>query len=154
MRRHDDMATVEHVGDARQLVWNVTQTLKARGAAGETLKDLEAVDHLLARATTDLTHRRALSQKEEPMDLRLDTVKQKDVEVVTPARAEVISEAWQAVAFVDELRTKLNKSVRNSTSRDMASNALASAITQLVLAASLLVPTGIVEALPKLASQG
>jgi hypothetical protein len=54
---------------------------------------------------------------------------------------------------VDELRTKLNKTVRTGTSRDMASNALATAITQLDLAASLLVPTGLVEALPKLASQ-
>jgi hypothetical protein len=152
VRRKNDVLAIERLSEARQLIWNVARALMTRSPIwDECVLDLEAADAWLAEATTDLTRRRVLNRKgDHPMssDLRLEvkTVTVKDnAEVLSPPRAEVISELWQGVAFLEEVRTKLNRSVRVSPARTMAGDALSNATTQLILAASLLVPTGLVE---------
>ncbi|HEY6159471.1 MAG TPA: hypothetical protein VIV88_18650 [Gemmatimonadales bacterium] len=56
-------------------------------------------------------------------------------------RAEIISEIWQGVAFIEEARARLAGQIRQSPARDAASRALAEANTKLILAAQLLTPT-------------
>ena len=71
------------------------------------------------------------------------TLEPKNQDVLSPSRADIISRTWQAVSIVEDLRNALNKSVRVSDARDRANLALTEATTQLVLAATLLIPSGL-----------
>lgn len=54
--------------------------------------------------------------------------------------AEVISRLWQAIAFLEEVRSDLTGRVRQSPARDAASVALVSGTQQLIMAAGILAP--------------
>lgn len=64
-------------------------------------------------------------------------------------RCEAISKAWQAVAFLEEVRAEL-KQVRQSAARDAADGAFGEAISHLIVGATLLVPSGIADQVPQL----
>jgi len=71
------------------------------------------------------------------------TLEPKNQDVLSPSRADIISRTWQAVSIVEDLRNALNKNIRVSDARDRANLALTEATTQLVLAATLLIPSGL-----------
>ena len=62
-------------------------------------------------------------------------------DALSPLRAEVISELWQAVSYIEEVRAKLTAHVRTSEAREAASRAMTEATTRLVVAAQLLLPS-------------
>jgi hypothetical protein len=59
---------------------------------------------------------------------------------ISAPMAEIISRIFQAVSFLEEVRTDLTKQVRQSASRDAAEGAVASALTHLTMGAAMLVP--------------
>ena len=74
-------------------------------------------------------------------ELKLEAnARKEEGDALSAPRAEIISRAWQAVSFLQEVRVDLAKQVRQSHARDMASGAFDTAITHLVLGACLLIP--------------
>lgn len=61
------------------------------------------------------------------------------IENIGAPRAEIISELWQAIGFLEECRTKLPR-VRQSPSREAAAVAITAGMQQLMLAAAILSP--------------
>lgn len=157
LRRFDDERAVEHIGNARQLLWSVMEPLRAAGF-GELTLDLEAAEHRLLMATQRLTHTRVITGQEAedvPMideDKRLkllEAQKEGRRESFSVPMAEIISRAWQAVAFIEEMRVDLGKHVRQSQARDLAVGAFATALSHLVMGAQLLIPANLKQ-LPQL----
>lgn len=66
--------------------------------------------------------------------------KREGTDAMSPPRAEIISRAWQAVAFIEEMRSDLTKQVRESPAREQSAVSLTAATQHLVIAATLLVP--------------
>lgn len=66
--------------------------------------------------------------------------KREAADTMSPPRAEIISRAWQAVAFIEEMRSDLTKQIRESSAREQSAISLTAATQHLVIAATLLVP--------------
>jgi len=65
---------------------------------------------------------------------------QPKADTLSASRAEVIAEAWQAISYIEEIRTKLANQIRASEAREAASRAMTEAIAQMMVAAQLLLP--------------
>lgn len=141
---------MEHIGNARQLLWNVAAMLKSsNGGARRYAGDIEAADVRLAQAIARMTRPRTFYWEDKP-DMKLEAPARKDDgDALSAPRAEIISRSWQAVSFLQEVRVDLVKNVRQSRARDMAAEAFDTAITNVVLAASLLIPSELAQ-LPQL----
>lgn len=63
-----------------------------------------------------------------------------EASAVCHPHAEIISRAWMAVAYIEELRVDLTRLVRGSPARDAAIGALQMATGHLAIAAEVLVP--------------
>lgn len=59
-------------------------------------------------------------------------------EAMSAPRAEIISRLWQAVSFLEELRTDLVRQLRQTGARDHALAAVQTASTHLTLAGGML----------------
>ena len=70
--------------------------------------------------------------------MKLEPVSSKPI--VPVPHAEVISRIWQAIAFVEEIRGDMERSLRQSTGRDTGAEAIGAALVALVAAAAALAP--------------
>jgi len=70
--------------------------------------------------------------------MKLESMSSKPI--VPVLHAEIISRIWQAVAFIEEIRGDMERSIRQSTGRDTGLEAIGSSTVALVTAAAALAP--------------
>lgn len=144
MRRRDDDQALHDINDARQIVWSVSAALrggKSSWAVIEYVRDLEAADARLTSAASALSRPRAMFPDK---GLIMSDVPEDSV-AVSAAQADAMSRIWQLVGTIQTMRTDITAHVRRTEGRDRTLAALDTTLTQLVLAAGVLMPPGLLQ---------